>query len=440
MRDKITKRKVDALKPNPAKDEYLWDTEAKGFGLRVKPSGARSFVLSYYAPGLHQTRRRLTIGAFGPLTVDEARKKALELLARIADGEDPAMMAADDRRATRDETVAALFPLYLQDGIDLRSPRTLDNYEILGRLHILPALGHLPVARVTSKDVTDLHRSMRANPTNANRVVQLLKAFFYWLERQEIFRGENPATRTERYPEKVRERFLTVQETARLGEALRTAETEGLEPAPQHRKPTSGKRVRNAGMFAAESRRPANPSAVAALRLLILTGWREKEALTLRWDAVSFETSSATLEDTKAGRSVRSLSATALKLITDQPRLDGSAFVFPGKISGKPLQEIQRLWYAVRHAAGLHDVRLHDLRHSVASTAAAQGHSLYLIGKLLGHKDLRSTARYAHLADDARKAMADSVAGAIGNALSARPNALAGPADDPNSLRRLRRA
>lgn len=440
MRDKITKRKVDALKPNPAKDEYLWDTEAKGFGLRVKPSGARSFVLSYYAPELHQTRRRLTIGAYGPLTVDEARKKALELLARIADGEDPAMMAADDRRAIRDETVAALFPLYLQDGIDLRRPRTLDNYEILGRLHILPALGHLPVARVTSKDVTDLHRSMRANPTNANRVVQLLKAFFYWLERQEIFQGENPATRTERYPEKVRERFLTVQETARLGEALRTAETEGLEPAPQHRKPTSGKRVRNAGMFAAESRRPANPSAVSALRLLILTGWREKEALTLRWDAVNFETITATLEDTKAGRSVRSLSAAALALITAQPRLDGSAFVFPGKISGKPLQEIQRLWYAVRHAAGLDDVRLHDLRHSVASTAAAQGHSLYLIGKLLGHKDLRSTARYAHLADDARKAVADSVAGAIGNALSARPNELANANDSASARRRLQRA
>jgi integrase len=440
MRDKITKRKVDALKPNPAKDEYLWDTEAKGFGLRVKPSGARSFVLSYYAPGLYQTRRRLTIGTFGPLTVDEARKKALELLARIADGEDPAMMAADDRRAIRDETVAALFPLYLQDGIDLRRPGTLANYEILGRLHILPALGHLPVARVTSKDVTDLHRSMRATPTNANRVAQLLKAFFYWLERREIFRGGNPATRTERYPEKVRERFLTVQETARLGEALGTAETKGLEPAPQHRKPTSGKRARNAGMFDAKSR-PANPSAVSALRLLILTGWREKEALTLRWDAVNFETSTATLEDTKAGRSVRSLSATALELIAAQPRLDGSAFVFPGKIAGRPLQEIQRLWYAVRHAAGLDDVRLHDLRHSVASTAAAQGHSLFLIGKLLGHKDLRSTARYAHLADDARKAMADIVASAIGNALSARPSAVVvpDPENDANSLRRLRR-
>lgn len=408
MRDKITKRKVDALKPDSAADVFLWDTEAKGFGVRVKPSGSRSFVLSYYAPGVHQKRRRLTIGSYGPLTVEEARKKALELLARIANGEDPAVQAADDRRAIRYETVAALFPMYLQDGIGIRRPRTLRNYETLGRLHILPVLGHLPVARVTSKEVTALHRSMRANPTNANRVLQLIKAFFYWLERQGLFSGENPARKTERYPERVRERFLTVEEMARLGEALRVAETKGLEPAPQHRKPTGSRRIRNAGMFTAEAR-PASPSAVAALRLLMLTGWREKEALTLRWDAVNFELSTATLEDTKAGRSIRPLSAAALQLISAQTRLSSSEFVFPGKALGKPLQEIQRLWYAVRTAAGLQDVRLHDLRHSVASTAAAQGHSLFLIGKLLGHKDLRSTARYAHLADDARKAMADSV-------------------------------
>jgi integrase len=438
MRDKITKRKVDALKPNPAKDEYLWDTEAKGFGLRVKPSGARSFVLSYYAPGGDQGRRRMTIGVYGPFTVDEARRKALELLARIANGEDPAHKAADERRANREETVQVLFPVYLQEGIDLRQPSTLAYYESLGRLYILPALGPLPVARVTKKDVTDLHRSLREKKTTANRVIQLVRAFFYWLERRGLFAGENPAKRTERFSEKPRERFLTVEETGRLGEALRVAEGSGLEAAPQHRKARRNERVRNDGMFSSDPR-PANPSAVAALRLLIFTGWREKEALTLRWDAVNFETSTATLEDTKAGRSVRSLSAAALELINAQPRLEGSSFVFPGKISGKPLQEIQRLWYAVRHAARLDDVRLHDLRHSVASTAAAQGHSLFLIGKLLGHKDLRSTARYAHLADDARKAMADSVAGAIGNALSARPDALAGP-DDANSPSRLRRA
>jgi integrase len=171
-------------------------------------------------------------------------------------------------------------------------------------------------------------------------------------------------------------------------------------------------------MFGANPQ-PANPVAVAGLRLLMFTGWREKEALTLRWDAVDFSRSLVTLEDTKSGRSTRPVSAPALALIAAQPKLQGSEYVFPGRVDGKPLQEIQRLWYAVRAAAKLEGVRLHDLRHSVASIAAEQGHSLFLIGKLLGHKDQRSTARYAHLADDARKAMADSVGAQINQALSA---------------------
>jgi integrase len=169
-------------------------------------------------------------------------------------------------------------------------------------------------------------------------------------------------------------------------------------------------------MFSTDLQR-ANPTAVAALRLLMLTGWREKEALTLRWDAVDFARSLVTLEDTKAGRSIRALSAPALALISEQPKLDGCPYVFPGKNEGKPIQEIQRLWFAVRAAAKLEDVRLHDLRHTVASFAAAEGYSLYLIGKLLGHKDQRSTARYAHLTDDARKTVADHVGSTIDQAL-----------------------
>jgi integrase len=418
MREKITKRKVDALKPNPAKDEFLWDTEAKGFGVRVKPTGARSFVLSYYAPGLHQKRRRSTIGAYGPLTVEEARKQALELLARIAAGEDPALKASEERRAIRDETVQALFPAYLEDGVVLRRESTLEYYESLGRLYVLPSLGELPVARVTPQDVIKLHRTLKDRPVTANRVVQLIRGFFYWLDRRGLFAGENPASRVERFPEKPRERFLTIAEMGRLGDALRTAETEGLPAAPQHKKAPSTKRSRNSGMFGANPQ-PANPVAVAGLRLLMFTGWREKEALTLRWDAVDFSRSLVTLEDTKSGRSTRPVSAPALALIAAQPKLQGSEYVFPGRVDGKPLQEIQRLWYAVRAAAKLEGVRLHDLRHSVASIAAEQGHSLFLIGKLLGHKDQRSTARYAHLADDARKAMADSVGAQINQALSA---------------------
>ncbi len=113
MREKITKRRIEALKPDESKDFFLWDTEVKGFGLRLKPSGVKTFVLSYYAPGLHLTRRRMTIGPFGPTTVEEGRRKALELLSRVSNGEDPALEKANDRRATREKTVEALFPEYL---------------------------------------------------------------------------------------------------------------------------------------------------------------------------------------------------------------------------------------------------------------------------------------------------------------------------------------
>lgn len=361
-------------------------------------------------------RRRYTIGAYGPLTVEQARRKALELLAQIANGSDPSEAAAEERRSLKEDTVEALFAQYLEDGVGRRKESTREFYESLGRLYVLPALGELPIAKVSARDVAELHLGLREKPTTANRVARLVRSFFYWLERRELFKGDNPAARTDWYPEAARERFLTVEEMSKLGQALHIAETEGLEPAPQHRKALGTKRRRNTGMFTAEHQ-PANPFAVAALRFLMLTGWPESEALTLRWDAADFDNGRVTLQDTKSGRSVRPLPAPALELIASLPRELGSPYVFPGRVPGQPLRELQRLWYAVRHSAGLEGVRLHDLRHSVASIAGAQGYSLLLIGKLLGHKDQRSTARYAHLSDDARKTMADSVGNEIQRAI-----------------------
>ena len=163
---------------------------------------------------------------------------------------------------------------------------------------------------------------------------------------------------------------------------------------------------------------PANPIAVSALRFLMFTGWLEGEALTLKWAEVDLARGFATLMDTKTGKSVRVLSAPAREVVSAQPRFEGSPYVFPGRDPKKPLRELQRLWYAARSHAGLEGVRLHDLRHSVASFAGGRGHSLFLIGKLLGHKDHRSTERYAHLADDLRQAAADDVGEVIGAAIT----------------------
>jgi integrase len=421
MRGKVTKRSVDALKPDASSDVFLWDREARGFGVRVKPSGAKSFIVAYYAPGLHRVRRRVTLGAYGPLTADDARAKATALLARVVNGDDPARQKAEGRRAAREETVAKLFEQYLDDGIGRRKPRTLKFYESLGRLYLIPALGALPVAKVTARDVADLHRDLRDKPVTANRVARLARSFFYWLAKRELVSGKNPATDTDWFPEQSRERFLSVAEMARLGQALRVAETVGLPPAPEHKKVPGTKRERNAGMFSSELQ-PANPVAVAALRFLMFTGWREQEALTLKWSDVSLSTGTATLTDTKTGKSVRTLSAPARELLAVQPRVKGSPYVFPGREPTQPLREMQRLWYAARSEARLEDVRLHDLRHSVASFAGGRGYSLFLIGKLLGHRDQRSTAKYAHLADDIRQTMADDVGEVIRDAMAADPN------------------
>lgn len=440
MIGKVTKRAVDAIKPDASSDVFLWDRETRRFGVRVKPSGAKSFVVAYYAPGLHRVRRRFTFGAYGPLTVDDARAKATALLAHVANGDDPARQNAEGRRAAREETVAKLFDQYLDDGIGRRKPRTLEFYESLGRLYVLPALGAVPVAKLSRREVADLHRDLRDKPVTANRAVRLVRSFWFWLERRGLVDGKNPATDVDWFPEQGRERFLTVAEMARLGQALRVAETIGLAPAPEHgpelenrkaaraatpdkKKAEGKKRARNAGMFKSELQ-PANPVAIAALRFLMFTGWREQEALTLKWSVLSLATGTAALIDTKSGKSVRTLSAPARELLAAQPRVKGSPYVFPGREPTQPLRELQRLWYAARSEAGLEDVRLHDLRHSVASFAGGRGYSLFLIGKLLGHRDQRSTAKYAHLADDIRQTMADDVGEGIREAMAADPNVL----------------
>lgn len=421
MRAKLTKRIVDSLRCPRTGDRFAWDVELRGFGVRVKPSGAKSFCLAYYAPGLHKVRRRLTLGAYGVLTVEQARAKATALLARVLDGEDPARERVDARRAAEQETIEKLFNEYLDDGRARFKLRTLEAFESVGRLYIIPNLGTLPVSRVTVRDVARLHHDLRDKPVQANRVVSVLKAFYYWLERRALFTGTNPARHVEPYPENPRERFLNVEEMGRVGQALRVAETLGLPPAPEHkRRPSAPKRERNAGMFAPRLE-AANPVTVAALRFLLFTGWREQEALTLRWGDVDLKTAIATLGDTKSGKSVRALGAPALELLAAQPRVQGSPYVFPGRDPSKPLEGVRRLWHAVRYEAGLEGVRLHDLRHSVASFAGGRGYSLFLIGKLLGHKTARSSERYAHLADDIRKTMADDVGTVIREALESDP-------------------
>lgn len=413
---KLNKRTVDATRPSRS-DVFIWE---EGFGLKVTPKGKKIFLYQYWSPIARGQRRRVTIGTYGKLTVDQARAEATKLAGQIAKGEDPAGDRIARRVATKEATVKLLTTEYIEEIRPKKRPATIQGYEAHLRLYILPALGRKPVADVTFTDVTRLHSSLSKKPASANRVVALLSAFMMWCERRGYrARQTNPCYGLEHYPEQSRERFLTVAEVARLSEALRLAETVGLPTAPslalKSKNPATRKHWRQPVPI------PANPLAVASIRFLALTGWRRGEALKLKWSDVDFARGFATLGDhkvaAKTGKSHRPIGEPALKLLSELDRVSGNPYVFAGAVRGASLTDIRRTWYAARHHAGLDDVRLHDLRHTVASFAVGAGVSLFLTGALLGHSNPSTTKRYAHLQDDARRATADAVSGVIADAL-----------------------
>jgi integrase len=414
---KITKRAVDALQPS-SRDLFLWDEELTGFGIKVTPSGRKSYVLQYRVPGLGRraSPKRLVLGEHGALTPEEGRRLARRQLGNVAYGSDPAA----DRRARRGAaSMKELGESYLQDVRIRRKPRTAEEYSRLWGKHIVPVLGSKSVAEVTAVEVRRLHRSLHGTPYLANRVLAMLGAFFAYAIREGVRPShENPAHGVEFFPEKPRDRFLTPKEFRELGDTLTRAEREGLLPAPSHcRKPKHGPTAKHRPK-SADKPIPANPFAVAAIRLLALTGCRENEILSLTWDAVDFDQGYLRLADTKTGKSNRPLSQSVAAVLEALPRIEGNPFVLPGANPASHLKEIKRLWYAVRHAANLQGVRLHDLRHSFASVPASSGESLLILRTLLGHKRVATTERYAHLADDPVKGAADRTAARIAGWLS----------------------
>ena len=199
--------------------------------------------------------------------------------------------------------------------------------------------------------------------------------------------GTNPVRHIEKYAEGRRERFLSVEEMLRLGKALRQAEKES-----------------------------ENPFALAAIRLLVFTGARLGEILTLRWSQIDMKRAVAILPDSKTGQKRLYFNEPAMEVLTMLPRLEGNPYVIPGHRRASHLVNLQKPWQRLRESAGLSDVRLHDLRHSFASIAVSTGHTLPVIGKLLGHSKATTTERYAHLADDPLRAANDRIGAELAKA------------------------
>jgi integrase len=339
------------------------------------------------------------------MTTEEARKAALTALAEVQRGHDP---AAERDARKRDLTVAELAELWLAEGCPDKKASTLAMDRSRLAAHVQPLIGRVKVSALTRADVERFARDVtagrtareeRAGPRGrcivaggagvAARTLGMLGAMLEFAVARGM-RPDNPVLKVKRAASPERDRLLSPVELARLGEALATAEAQGM--AWQ---------------------------AVAAVRLLTLTGCRRDEVLRLRWEHVDLAAGRLLLDDTKTGRSVRPLATPALALLAElSERSSGSPWVLPSSRSTGPYIGLQKQWAKIRQRAGLDGVRLHDLRHNVASTAVAGGDSLFIVGKMLGHRKARSTERYAHLADDPVRAVADRAANRIAAALT----------------------
>ena len=374
---RITKRTVDAIKPGD-RERVVWDDDLKGFGVRVHPSGRKVYIVKTR----YQSRIiKMTIGPHDAVSATYARVRAAEIITDARAGKNP-----KGRRSTA-PTMRALGERFLKEYVPNHcKPSTAAEYRRSVEHFINPRIGKLRVPDVQRSNIAALHHDMRETPYQANRTLGVLSKMFNLAELWELRPdGTNPCRHVKRFKEDKRERFLSDAEYRRLGSALREIEQDGSETA----------------------------SAIAAIRLLMLTGCRLSEIQKLRWEHVDLETGELRLPDSKTGAKVVHLGEPAIAVLRDIQRQDDNPWVIAGRKEGGHLTDLQHPWRRIRARAGLDDVRIHDLRHSFASGGLLVGEGLPMIGKLLGHTQVQTTARYAHLANDPVKSAANRIASRI---------------------------
>ena len=400
LSNKITLKAIEPLKEG----QILWDTELRGFGVRARGTGLY-YVLKTRVNG---RQRWFTIGKHGaPWTPETARRKVLGLLGEIADGDDPAEVREDLKRRV---SMADLCDIYLREGCSEKKPSTLATDRGRIERHIKPLLGQKDARTLKRRDIEQFMRDVADGKTaadvktgpygraivqggkgTATRTVGLLGGIYsFALDRGIV--TESPVKGIKRFKDNRVERFLSEQELTNLGSALAALEMENA----------------------------ITPFAAAAIRLLIFSGARRGEILSLKWDWIDFERAFAFLPDSKTGRKQIYLSAPALEVLSKLPRLENNPYVICNEVPGQRLADVKRPWARLCKSAKITGLRLHDLRHNFASTGAMGGMSLPMIGKLLGHLRSETTARYSHLADDPVRAANERIGQKIANSLTAR--------------------
>ena len=400
MAQRITQKLISKLSPAPQGNYIEYDSEIPGFGVRITATGVVAFILNYR---IHGRERRYTIGRYPELTATAARERALQLRGRVLDGHDP----LEERERDRSEpTLGDLADQYLHEyAVTHKRPTSIRNdCEMIEKI-IVPKLGKLRLKSIGKKDIESLHASLKSTPYRANRVLALLSKMFT-LASQWGLRADNPAHGVPRFNEDRRERWLSAEEIGRFWEALENYKDQ---------------------------------NAANALRLLLLTGAREGEVLKSDWDQFDLERGIWTKPShhTKQKKiEYVPLSKAAVALLIEMKSKSSGGPLFPGakrkgkggKLTGGDKRvSLRRPWVQACKAAGLVEaikvkgkkqiitrhrplVRIHDLRHTYASHLVSAGMSLQIVGKLLGHTQPQTTARYAHVADAALRNATESFA------------------------------
>lgn len=387
---KLTKRYVESLAPD-TKERILWDDDLAGFGVRVYPTGRRVYVVQYR---LHGRTRRKNLGQHGVLTAEEARKDAKLVQADVARGSDP---SAERKARLRSPTIKELGERFLTDHVVLHcKPTTLYDYRNMLRGVVNPVLGSIKVSEITFTDIQAFHLKRRDTPYQANRGVMVLSKMLNLAEDWGLRpMNTNPTKRIKRYPEEEKKRYLDEGEQERLGMVLAT-------------------------MLQNEE---ITIYVFAAFYLLLLTGCRLGEIQKLKWDYVT--RTHLELPDSKTGRRRIPLPREARDLLDSLERREGNPYVILGTHGEGHYNDLQKPWRKIRERAQLNDVRVHDLRHTYASVAVMNGIDPFMLKEILGHKNLSTTLRYAHLSDDAVQkaagAIASRLAGVLGQRNAASP-------------------
>ena len=389
---KLTKRQIDNATCDENKVHYLWDDDLTGFGVKLLPSGAKRYVVKYrsYGGGRSAKQRWYTIGTHGQIPFEQAKEDARQILAAAKRGEDPQGEKLAIRGAPR---LRDAWEKFEREELANKKPATTRDYTSCWERHIGPKLGSTKAVDVSRSDVSRLHQSLSDTPYLANRMLALLSSLLNRCEAWEWReQGTNPCRYVKKFEEQSRERFLTSPELERLGKAMRDLVDEGA----------------------------IWPDVANLIRLLLLTGARRNEIAKCEWDWINWEQQQISLPDSKTGAKPLFLGDSALQVLQSQKvttRDPDSVYVFPGKKLNSPLVNLSKPWKVICGAAELKEIRIHDLRHTAASIAVGQGVGLPVIGRLLGHTQTQTTARYAHVDSDPALAAANAIGNAVGGSI-----------------------